>query len=93
MLWRQPVELLKQLNRSSLLAFEPVRVYRIEQAHWHALHHFIQHAHAAIEVSFQLACDRAVVERLRQFAPGNLPFGNEHQTAHSTACRVGGHRR
>jgi hypothetical protein len=47
------VEALQQLDRCRFLAFQTVRVYRVQKVNRHALHHFIQHAHATVEVSIQ----------------------------------------
>ncbi len=90
--WRLPVEAFQQFDRSSFLSFETVRVHRVQQIDRHALHHFIEHTHAAVEVSLQLAGDGAVVERLRKFSPGNLALRNQDQAAHARARRVSRHR-
>ncbi len=86
-------KLLEQFERRRLLPFDAIRIHRIQQIHRHPLHHFVEHAHAAVEVGFQLAGDRAVVERLRQLAPGNFAVGNQHQAVQSAARGVRGHRR
>src|SRR5205823_8071919 len=81
---RLPVELLEQLNGSGLLALQSIWVNRVQKTHRHALHNFIQYAHTAVKIGFQLACDRAVVERLGEFAPGDLAFRNQHHAAHTS---------
>ena len=85
-------KLFQQLDRGSFLAFETVWVHRVQKINRHALHHFIQHAHAAVEVSLQLAGDGAVVEGLRKFSPGDLALRNQDQAAHSCTRGVSGHR-
>ena len=90
---RLPVELLEQFERESFLAFEAKGIDRIQLIDGRAQNQFLQQAQATVEVGAQLAGDGTVVERLREFAPGNFAVGHKHQAAHASASGVGGHRR
>jgi len=88
-----PIELLEELDGGGLLAFEPVRIDRVEQVDRLATHEFVQDLDASVEVGADLAGDGAVVERLRELAPGNFAFGDKDKAAHAAAGGVGGHGR
>ena len=86
-----PVHRLRQLERGRFLAFQTVWVDRVQQKHRGALDHLGQHPDAAVEVGPQLQRVCAVVHGLRQLAPGNLAFRNQHQRTHTGARGIGGH--
>ncbi len=69
-----------------------IRIHRIQQVNRIAADDVVQHPHATVEVGAELAGQRAIVERLRKFSPGNLAIGNHDQAAHPSACGVGRHR-
>ncbi len=47
---------------------------------------------ASVEIGAELAGEGSVVERLRELAPGNFSFGNQHEAVHVAARGIGGHR-
>ena len=86
-----PSKLFQQFERNRFLPLDSVRIHGIEQIYRHPLNHFIEHTHAAIKISFELAGNGSVVERLRKLAPGNLPVRNQHQAVQPPARRICGH--
>jgi hypothetical protein len=88
-----PIELLEEFDGGGLLAFEPVWIDGVEQVDGLATHEFVQDLDASVEVGADLAGDGAVVERLRELAPGNFAFGDKDKAAHAAAGSVGGHGR
>ncbi len=74
------------------MTFETIRIYRVQKIDGHALHNLIENTHATIKISFQLARHRAVIQRLRQFAPGDLSIRDEDEASHASPRCVGGHR-
>ena len=92
MVGRLPAQLLEQFDGSSLLAFDAIGIDRVQKIDRLLAHEFIQDQNAAVKIGAELAGEGSVVERLRQLAPGNLAFGDQHQAVHVAARSVGGHR-
>ena len=88
---RLPRELLHEFDGGGFLAFDAIRIHRIQQIDRFLADEVVEDADASIEIGAELAGEGAVVERLRKFAPGNLAFRNQHQAAHVAARRIGGH--
>ena len=91
MVGRLPGELFEQFDGGGFLAFDAIGIDGVEQVDGLLPNEFVENAHAAVEVGAELAGERAVVEGLRELAPGNFPVRNEHQAPHISARGVGGH--
>ena len=87
-----PIEGFGDFKGRCLLPLQPIGVHGVEQVNRRLVHDLRQHANAAVEIGLQLAGYGAVIHGLRQLAPGNLSFGNQHQAAQPGARRIGGHR-
>ena len=86
-----PLKLFEEFEGRGLLAFEAVRVDRVEQVDGEAGYEVGEDADAAIEVGFELDGESTVVHGLGELAPGDLAFGDEDYAAEASAGCVGGH--
>src|SRR5579872_4986033 len=91
MVGRYPIHLLQEFHRRDLLSLYPVRIDRVQQINLCPLHHLVKNSQTTIEVSSQLARERAIVQRLGKFAPGYLSFRDQNKTMQSTVCSVAAH--
>src|SRR6202167_3885011 len=82
---RFPCQLFEQFDRGGFLALDAIRIHRIQQIHWLLADEVIEDAYASIEVGAELTGESSIVERLRELAPGDLSFRNQHQTVHDAA--------
>jgi hypothetical protein len=86
-----PVHLLDHLEGGGLLALEAVGVDGVQEVDGELLDQFAKDFDASVEVGFELDGEGAVVHRLREFAPGDLSFGDEDDAAETGAGGVGSH--
>ena len=88
---RLPCELLHEFDGGSFLAFDAIRIHRIQQVDRLLANEFVEDADASVEIGAELAGEGSVVERLRELAPGNFAIRNQHQAVHVAARGIGGH--
>src|SRR5208282_5003970 len=77
---RLPRELLHKFDGGSFLAFDAIRIHRIQQVDRLLADKVVENANASVEIGAELACEGSVVERLRELAPGNFAVRDQHQT-------------
>ena len=91
MVGRLPRELLHQFDGGSFLAFDAIRIHRIQQVDRLLANKLVENADASVEIGAELAGEGSVVERLRELAPGNFSIRDQHQAVHVAARGIGGH--
>ena len=74
-----PSALLRHLERDRLLTFQTKRVDRVEQIKPRPVRHFAHQPHRVVEIAVDLQHDRAVIERLREFAERDLARRDEDE--------------
>src|SRR3954468_10235079 len=86
-------EFLQHLERSRLLALDAVRMDRVDEFDRVTIRELADDPQGVVEVPAQGDHPRAVHERLRQLADGDLSFRNDHRPAHPRPGGVGGRAR
>src|ERR1700674_3167317 len=66
---RLPCELFHEFDGSSFLAFDAIRIDRIQQVDRLLANKLVEDADTSVEIGAELAGERSVVERLRELAP------------------------
>ena len=85
-------QLLEQLEDDRLLPLEAERVDRVDEVDVVAVGQLAQQGQRLVEVALDLDDPRAVGDRLRQLAAGDLALRHQHQRRHARRRRVGGER-
>src|SRR5712692_10124910 len=71
---RLPRELLHEFDGGGFLAFDAIRINRIQQVDRFLADEVVEDADASVKISAELAGEGSGVERLRELAPGNFAF-------------------
>ena len=88
-----PVELLDDLERQRLLAFEPQAVHRVGEVDAFLRREPLHDRHAAVEVGVEREHERAVGERLHQLRRRHARARQDDDGRNAGCRRVGGERR
>src|SRR3546814_10266096 len=74
---------------SDLLTLQTIGVDRVDDRDRRGLADLLDETHAVVEVALDLDHDRAVHDRLREFAEGDLAIRNQYECGDAGPYRVG----